>query len=286
MAGDQELEQIIELVRALAPRRRRLLLQRLRVSGLLPVEALATDRDRLLKATALGRRQAAAPHQPQQSAAGSRPAAAQAPAPAAPGTATTTPSAPAPTERTAHGPASARLPLRFAGGDDAHGRRAGGKVVIGVPADREEPTDPHAMPPLPGQAPEQPISIIFDGGSKGNPGIGYGSYALHWPGQPQQIVQLQFGDGVTNNEAEYDTLVAALESVVKRLAEQRADPATARVEIRGDSQLVINQVLGDWKCNDERMRRRRDRVRNLLREFGSWSLAYHPRANSVRVLGH
>ncbi len=142
------------------------------------------------------------------------------------------------------------------------------------------------MPPLPGQAPEQPISIIFDGGSKGNPGVGYGSYALRWPGQPQQIVQLQFGDGVTNNEAEYDTLVAALESVVKRLAEQKADPATARVEIRGDSQLVINQVLGEWKCSDERMRRRRDRVRSLLREFGSWELAHHPRANSVRAAAH
>ena len=178
------------------------------------------------------------------------------------------------------------MPLRFAGGDDAHGRRASGKVVIGVPADDKAPPDPHAMTPLPGQAPEQPISIIFDGGSKGNPGIGYGSYALRWPGQPQQIVQLQFGDGVTNNEAEYDTLVAALESIVKRLAENKADPATARVEIRGDSQLVVNQVLGEWKCSDERMRRRRDRVRTLLRMFGSWELTHHPRANSVRVLGH
>jgi ribonuclease HI len=283
MAGEQEMEQIVELVRALTPRQRRLLLQRLRVSGLLPAETPATDRDRLIKAPALGRKQATAQRRPP-------PAAPKTPATATPG-ATTAPNTPAPgAERPASGPPSgppsARLPLRFAGGDDAHGRRAGGKVVIGVPADNNEPPDPHAMPPLPGQAPEQPISIIFDGGSKGNPGIGYGSYALRWPGQPQQIVQLQFGDGVTNNEAEYDTLVAALESIVKRLAENRADPSTARVEIRGDSQLVINQVLGEWKCSDERMRRRRDRVRSLLREFGSWSLAYHPRANSVRVLGH
>ena len=44
------------------------------------------------------------------------------------------------------------------------------------------------MSPLPGQAPEQPIEIIFDGGSRGNPGQGYGSYALLWPGLPQQVV--------------------------------------------------------------------------------------------------
>jgi ribonuclease HI len=276
MAGEQEMEQIVELVRALSLRQRRLLLQRLRVSGLLPVETLATDRDRLVKAPALGRSQAA------MRAATPAPTAIPAESPRPPQPAASTPTG---AQTSASAPA-ARLPLRFAGGDDAHGRRAGGKVVIGVPADSQEPPDPHAMPPLPGQAPEQPISIIFDGGSKGNPGVGYGSYALRWPGQPQQIVQLQFGDGVTNNEAEYDTLIAALESVVKRLAENRADPTTARVEIRGDSQLVINQVLGEWKCSDERMRRRRDRVRSLLREFGSWELAYHARANSVRVLGH
>ncbi len=156
--------------------------------------------------------------------------------------------------------------------------------MIGVPAEKD--ADPHAMPPLPGQAPEQPIGIIFDGGSKGNPGIGYGSYALRWPGQAQQIVQLQFGDGVTNNEAEYDTLAAALEAVLKRLRDLKADPMTARVEIRGDSQLVINQVLGEWKCTEERMRQRRDRVRSFLREFGSWEILYHPRENNVRILGH
>ena len=86
---------------------------------------------------------------------------------------------------------------------------------------------------------------------------------LRWPGQAQQIVQLQFGDGVTNNEAEYDTLAAALEAVVKRLHDFKADPATARVGFRGDSQLVINQGLGEWKCREDRMRQRRDRVRAL-----------------------
>ena len=142
------------------------------------------------------------------------------------------------------------------------------------------------MAPLPGQAPERPIQIIFDGGSKGNPGYGYGSYALRWPGQGQQIVQLQFGDGITNNEAEYDTLIVALEAVQRRLVDSGADPATARLDIRGDSQLVIQQVLGKWKCNDERMRRRRDRAREVLATFGTWQLTHHARENSVEVLGH
>jgi ribonuclease HI len=287
MASERDLEQIVELVRRLSPQERRLLLQRLRVSGLLPAQGTATDQNRLSKAPALGKR--GSEQNTAASGSGRREGGGQPQQPEQPNVAPN----PAPhSAQTPHkesdrsgGGVSAPLPLRFAGVNDAQGRRAGGKVVIGVPSEQKD-TDPHAMPPLPGQAPEQPIGIIFDGGSKGNPGIGYGSYALRWPGQSQQIVQLQFGDGVTNNEAEYDTLAAALEAVVKRLREFKADPMTARVEIRGDSQLVINQVLGEWKCSDERMRQRRDRVRSLLREFGSWEILYHPRENNVRILGH
>lgn len=285
MASERELEQIVELVRRLSPPERRQLLQRLRVSGLLPAETAGTDQNRLSKATALGKR-GSAPAGGESASAGrttgsAKPAASSSPTGAAQNSQPQNP--PKEADRPGAG-VSAPLPLRFVGVNDAQGRRAGGKVVIGVPAEKD--ADPHAMPPLPGQAPEQPIGIIFDGGSKGNPGIGYGSYALRWPGKDQQIVQLQFGDGVTNNEAEYDTLAAALEAVVKRLRELKADPMTARVEISGDSQLVINQVLGEWKCTEERMRQRRDRVRSLLREFGSWEILYHPRENNVRILGH
>jgi ribonuclease HI len=142
------------------------------------------------------------------------------------------------------------------------------------------------MQPVPGQAPEQPIGVIFDGGSKGNPGLGYGSYALRWPGAPQQLVKLRFGNHVTNNEAEYDTLIAALEAILKRLQESGAAPSTAQLDIRGDSLLVINQVLGQWQCKEETMRARRDRVRSLLQNFGVWRLTHHDRSKSVEVLGH
>ena len=160
-----------------------------------------------------------------------------------------------------------------------------GKVVVGAP-DAAPPADPHAMPPLPGQAPEQPIGVIFDGGSRGNPGQGYGSYALRWPGQAQQITQLRFGDRVTNNEAEYDTLIAALEAILQRLQESGASPASARVDVRGDSLLVINQVKGKWEAKEPRLQVRRDRVRELLRRFGAWQLTHHDREQSVKTLGH
>jgi ribonuclease HI len=128
--------------------------------------------------------------------------------------------------------------------------------------------------------------IIFDGGSKGNPGRGYGSYAIQTTGSPPRIVSLDFPGRVTNNEAEYDTLIAALESLADVVRRQGGDPATRQIEVRGDSLLVIEQVTGRWKASEPRMRERRDRVRVLAGRFKRVSYVHHPRSESVKVLGH
>jgi ribonuclease HI len=124
------------------------------------------------------------------------------------------------------------------------------------------------------------LVLVFDGGSKGNPGMGYGSYAVTVDDKTT-ITRLEFGNGVTNNEAEYDTFITALETLIKQF-----DTGQINLEARGDSQLVIYQVLGKWKARDSRMRARRDRVRELLRHYKSFRLVLQPREDSVRVLGH
>lgn len=249
--SDDRLDEIVAQIEQLTAQERRRLMRRLRVSGLLIPEEVMTDRRPLRVAPAVRER----------------------PLPAKP------PAAPVPTDTS---PAVQKQPEA---GSEAYRSPVSGRVVVGSPQERGDEAA-HVMSPLPGQAPEQPIRIIFDGGSKGNPGQGYGSYALEWPGNPRQIVQLRFGDLVTNNEAEYDTLIAALEGVLKRLREGGADPGTAKIDIRGDSLLVINQVKGEWKCNESRLRMRRDRVRALLKAFGAWQLRHHDREKSVEVLGH
>lgn len=255
------LAALVAAVGALSPGERRQLLRRLRTAGLLAGDELLTDRNRLQIAPALGLGRA-------RRVAASR-AAKPVVAPAArPAPEVTPPAHPAPPAK-----------------EEAYRSPVRGKVVVGPP-DAAPPDEPHAMPPLPGRAPEQPIVVVFDGGSRGNPGQGYGSYALRWPGQPQQIVQLRFGDRVTNNEAEYDTLIAALEAILQRLQESGADASTARVDVRGDSLLVINQVKGTWEAKEPRLQVRRERVRELLRRFGSWQLTHHDREQSVKTLGH
>jgi ribonuclease HI len=125
--------------------------------------------------------------------------------------------------------------------------------------------------------------IVFDGGSRGNPGAAYGSYAVFDGTQPGQVQRLEFPDPMTNNEAEYRTLIAALTALAGRLGPQAAESS---LEVRGDSQLVIQQVLGHWKATDERMRSLRDQARAGLRPFGKWRLVTQPREDTVRVLGH
>lgn len=250
MAGPDRIGALIEEIRGLSPAERRRLARQLRINGLLESEEALTDLHPLEIAPALtpaGLRQLLYP------------------SPAQPN--------PAPVQR-----------------DDApvapYKSTVSGRVVMGSPGDESTNDAPSVMPPLPGQAPEQPIRVIFDGGSKGNPGQGYGSYALEWPGFPRQIVQLRFGDRVTNNEAEYDTLIAALEAIVKRLKESGADTRTARLDIWGDSLLVISQIKGEWKVNKAELQSRRDRARSLLALFGQARLTHHDREKSVEVLGH
>lgn len=125
--------------------------------------------------------------------------------------------------------------------------------------------------------------IVFDGGSRGNPGVGYGSYAVFDGTRPGQVQRLEFPEPMTNNEAEYQTLIAGLAALGDRLG---GSAGQRSLEVRGDSQLVIQQVLGNWKAKDERMRALRDRVRAGLRRFGKWRLVTQPREDSVRVLGH
>ena len=118
------------------------------------------------------------------------------------------------------------------------------------------------------------VHVYCDGASRGNPGPA----AVGWV--------LVSGDGIvaeggrrigtaTNNRAEYEALVTALE----RASEYGFDEA----EVRSDSQLVVRQVTGAWDTNDPALRECRVRVRELLDSFEEWSLTHVPREVNERA---
>jgi len=144
-----------------------------------------------------------------------------------------------------------------------------------------------ALPQAPARALAPDYILTFDGGSKGNPGWGYGSYAIsRVQDGAQRLERLDLGDDYTSNEAEYDTLIAALQNLIGRIEAAGRQPEEFGLEVRGDSALVINQVQGKWQAKEPRMAERRDRCRQLVRRFGRAMLKTQPREESVRLLGH
>lgn len=130
-------------------------------------------------------------------------------------------------------------------------------------------------------------TIVFDGGSKGNPGLGYGSYQItRVRDGKSRIRRLEYPGEKTNNEAEYLTLIHALEELANGIQKAGRDPHEFSLEIKGDSQLVIRQVEGQWKVHEAHLKPLRDQAQGLLRQFGQAKLTWHRRAKSVETLGH
>lgn len=128
------------------------------------------------------------------------------------------------------------------------------------------------------------FEIAFDGGSKGNPGKGYGSFEIRRNGTVfDRQIEVQFGDRLTNNQAEYMSLIGALRAIVNH---PDVDPASATVRIYGDSKLVISQISGVWKVKNANMIPLWQETMVLLKQIGTWEANWHDRSNSVRVLGH
>jgi ribonuclease HI len=126
-------------------------------------------------------------------------------------------------------------------------------------------------------------TVFFDGGSLGNPGKGYGSYEIAGPDGNVAARQVQFGNDMTNNQAEFHAVIAALEDLLERVG-SRADALS--IAVRGDSQLVIRGLTGEWRVKHPGLQPLHQQAAGLLRRFKNVDLAWHPRRASVRTFGH
>ena len=108
---------------------------------------------------------------------------------------------------------------------------------------------------------------MFDGGSRGNPGQGYGSYLVQSPGRKPVIKQVEFGGNYTNNQAEY-VLIACLQYIIERLTVTNRKPEQVALDIKSDSDLLVNQLQGTYKVKDAGLRQRHARAEELLAEAG------------------
>lgn len=69
---------------------------------------------------------------------------------------------------------------------------------------------------------------------------------------------------VTNNQAEYVALIKGLETAHEHDLEV--------ITIYGDSELIINQVTGEYNVSNDTLAEFQQTVRELLARFESWSI--------------
>ncbi|MCX7622565.1 MAG: ribonuclease HI family protein [Thermomicrobium sp.] len=129
-------------------------------------------------------------------------------------------------------------------------------------------------------------TVVFDGGSRGNPGPAYGSFRLDLGDGLAEVQRIEFAEPLTNNQAEYRTLIAALEALLELLERRGIRPDAVTVELQTDSELVVRQLRGAYKVRNPNLRDLHERARRLLDHFGRWDIAWQPRAVIYRYFGH
>jgi ribonuclease HI len=137
------------------------------------------------------------------------------------------------------------------------------------------------------------VTIVFDGGTRGgNPGVGYGSYRITHDFSADGIagytMKVNYRDLMTNNQAEFTTLISAVERVHCLLRAEPSMPLAEKVDlyILGDSLLTINGVSGKWEITNDKLKPLADEAREKIGRFRSAVLEWQPRDKSVAVLGH
>ena len=116
---------------------------------------------------------------------------------------------------------------------------------------------------------DETLTLEFDGGSRGNPGpAGIGVVVRAQDGTP--LVTLgRFIGRATNNVAEYKALITALEEA-KRLGAKK-------IVIRGDSELIIKQMKGEYRVKHPDMKDLYDEAQFLIHQFDEATITHNLR---------
>jgi ribonuclease HI len=88
--------------------------------------------------------------------------------------------------------------------------------------------------------------LSTDGGSRGNPGPAAYGYVLETEDGTVLDARGEAIGTATNNVAEYRGLLAGLESALERKVDE--------VEVVSDSELLVRQMLGEYKVKNETLR--------------------------------
>ncbi len=118
------------------------------------------------------------------------------------------------------------------------------------------------------------IIVYADGGARGNPGPAAIGVVI---ARGKRVVG-RYGENIgerTNNEAEYEAVVFALQKIKHLFGKQKT--RDLEVEIKMDSELVARQLAGKYKITEERFFPLFIKIWNLKMDFGGISFVEIPR---------
>ncbi len=107
------------------------------------------------------------------------------------------------------------------------------------------------------------LLIHTDGGARGNPGpAGIGAVLEDGKGKLVQEISRYIGEQ-TNNVAEYDALIAALEAAKELYGVKLREMS---IEVRMDSELIVRQLGGIYKVKEPTLKQKFARVAQMRLE--------------------
>ena len=113
------------------------------------------------------------------------------------------------------------------------------------------------------------VIIYSDGAARGNPGpAGAGAVLQGEDGHVIVEVCRYLGE-TTNNQAEYRALLLALEEAKMIGAEQ--------LTIFADSELMVKQIMGEYRVKNEGLKPLFAEAQKLLRAFADYTIEHVPR---------
>ena len=113
-------------------------------------------------------------------------------------------------------------------------------------------------------------AIVFtDGASRGNPGpAAIGAVIKDEHGRPITSISRPIGR-TTNNQAEYQAVIAALERAISLGASQ--------VDVRSDSELLVKQITGHYRVKAASIKPLYQQVKQLLSQLEGFTVTHIPR---------
>ena len=117
--------------------------------------------------------------------------------------------------------------------------------------------------------------LQFDGCSKNNPGLSGAGAVIYKNGKEIWADHLFVGTNNTNNYAEYSGLIFGLEKAIELNIKS--------LHIEGDSLLVINQMIGKYKCNSHNLIELYNKAKILVSGFDEIRFSHIFRNKNVRA---